>query len=94
MVTINKNKAAKNEAAGFDAKSFAAEAENRPAAKTVKKPQPTSFLMPALYRDMLEEMSDECGNRVTVMKAALLALNGMSEQERAKHYMWAMKKTD
>lgn len=79
---------------GFDADKFAAEAEQRPAAKKTKKRQPTSFLMPEYYSKMLDEMSEECNSRVAVMKAGLIALSEMSPDERFKLYMQASKKTD
>lgn len=43
---------------------------------------------------MLDEMSEESSSRVTVMKAALLALHAMTPEERFKLYMQATKKTD
>ena len=82
------------ETAEFDAKSFAAEAESRPVEKKPKKRQPTSFLMPEMYSNMLDAMSEECSSRETVMKAALLALDQMTPEERFKLYMQATKKTD
>lgn len=84
----------KADAPGFDADQFAAAAEQRPTAKKAKKRQPTSFLMPDHYSNMLDEMSAECNSRVAVMKAGLIALYEMSPEERFKLYMQASKKTD
>ncbi|HBZ2695153.1 TPA: hypothetical protein MG739_25140 [Klebsiella pneumoniae] len=87
-------KTEKAETPGFDANQFAAEAEQRPAAKKAKKRQPTSFLMPEYYSKMLDDMSEECNSRVVVMKAGLIALSEMTPEERFKLYMQASKKTD
>ncbi|EGU3395808.1 hypothetical protein H3J60_004536 [Salmonella enterica] len=92
MVKLKKNENA--ETPGFDANQFAAEAEQRPAAKKAKKRQPTSFLMPEYYSKMLDDMSEECNSRVAVMKAGLIALSEMTPDERFKLYMQASKKTD
>jgi len=94
-VKLKKNEnPANTETAEFDAKRFAAEAESRPVDSKPKKRQPTSFLMPEFYSNMLDEMSEESSSRVTVMKAALLALHAMTPEERFKLYMQATKKTD